>query len=114
MGEIVARTRARALRTRLSAPLTLALSARTASSLDYVTGYLLAEWMTAMGLFDQRVVDATSAELTEEELERWLIEVPSPRGMLTRLRPVIGYSDGTLADLPPWRASGSADTAWLG
>ena len=111
------------------------------SALDYVTGYLLtfgvlvalrrraaeggsyavdvslartSEWIESMGLLDQDALDAASEEVTSDELARWLVEVPTPRGLMTRMRPVIGYSDGWLADLPPWRTQSVKGTAWLG
>jgi hypothetical protein len=57
-------------------------------------------------------VDATPAELTDSELTRWLVELPSPIGRLTRMRPVIGFSDGSLQDLPEWRSPGDLGLVW--
>ena len=109
------------------------------SSLDYVTGYLLtfgvlvaltrraeqggsyavnvslartSEWISSMGLLDTPVVDAASPELASDELARWLIDVQIPHGRLTRLRPIIRFSDGALEELPVWRTPPATDASW--
>ena len=108
------------------------------SSLDYITGYLMTygvlvalkrrhteggsysvnvslgramEWMTGMGLLDMPVVDAMPAELPE--IANWLTDVPTPLGRLTRLRPIIQYSDDVLNTLPAWTVNAAPDAAWL-
>lgn len=110
------------------------------SALDYLAGYLMtfgvlealrrradeggsyaievslartSEWLTGMGLFDQSVVDAVPEELPQEELARLLVDVAAPRGRITRLRPVIRYSEAMLNELRPWTTPLVTDPAWL-
>jgi len=107
------------------------------SSLDYMTGFLMnfgvlvalkrrhleggsysvnvslarvCEWLLGMGMLDIDVADTGSEELAE--IERWLIEVPTPRGQLKRLRPIIGYSEPLLNELPVWNATTASGAVW--
>ena len=64
-----------------------------------------------MGLMDIETADSGSAEI--EELSRWIIDVDTPNGRLTRLRPVITYSEDKLNTLPVWKDAGSPDPVWL-
>lgn len=109
------------------------------SSLDYVTGYLLGfgvivalkrraeeggsycvnvslartrEWIVEMGTIDREQIRATPAELTPDELAHWLIDVPTPCGRITRLRPLIRFSDGAFQDLPIWHLADHAGATW--
>ena len=107
------------------------------SSLDYLAGYLMAygalvalkrrateggsyavnvslarcsEWLSGMGLMDIDYEDSALAEL--KEIGKWLIDVDTPNGRLTRLRPIIHYSEAQLNELPAWRARGAAGAVW--
>ncbi len=109
-----------------------------ASALDYLAGYLMvfgtlvalarrareggsysvnvslartAEWLMAMGLHDRAAISGVPDEFPDPELAAWTAEVPSPLGRLTRLRPVIAYSDGLLRELRPWREL-SSTASW--
>lgn len=111
------------------------------SSLDYIAGFLMtfgalvalrrraeeggsyavnvslaraSEWMTGMGQLDWSALGAIPDELSPDELARLLIEVPSPRGRLTRLRPVVRYSDALLNELPAWPMPVVTEPVWVG
>ena len=110
-----------------------------ASALDYLTGHLMAfgvivalerrariggsycvnvslartcEWLMAMGLVEDHLIGPAGADLKADELAHWLIDVPTPHGTLTRLRPLIRFSDGRLETLPTWKSLGSTEPAW--
>lgn len=109
------------------------------SSLDYLAGYLMtfgalvalhrraeqggsycvkislaraSEWLTGLGLMDPAVLDSTPEELGAHELARLLINVTTPRGRLTRLRPVIRFSEAMLNELPEWRIAAESGAVW--
>ena len=71
------------------------------------------EWMTSMGLIKPDPVDAARQELAADFLANCLIDVPTPYGRLTRLRPVIRYSEEVLNELPVWRSFGDGVTTWV-
>lgn len=107
------------------------------SSLDYIGGYLMTfgvlvalrrraveggsyavnvslgrceEWLTAMGLFDIATADTGVEELAE--IGNWLIEVPTPLGKLSRLRPIVQYSESIMNELPAWDSRGVPGAVW--
>jgi crotonobetainyl-CoA:carnitine CoA-transferase CaiB-like acyl-CoA transferase len=108
------------------------------SALDYITGYLMTfgvlvalkrrheeggsyavnvslarceEWLVSMGLHDIATADTGAAELAD--IENWLIEVQTPLGRLTRLRPIVQYSEERMNALIEWRDAGQSGAAWL-
>jgi hypothetical protein len=58
-------------------------------------------------------VEAATPDLGTDELDRWLVETPTPLGKLTRLRPLVRFSDGTLQDLPPWHTYLVSQPKWI-
>jgi len=109
------------------------------SALDYLAGYLMTfgtlvalkrraefggsysvnvslarvcEWLLSQGLIPADQVKATPKDLRGDELAPMLVTVPSPLGQLTRMRPVIRFSDGAYSDLPPWRAFHVPRAVW--
>ena len=110
------------------------------SALDYLSGYLMMfgtlvalqrradlggsyavnvslarvrEWLVDQGLIDQAAIDATPTDLSEQEVGKLLIDVPSPIGRLTRLCPLITFSDGTCSNLLPWTTNTASGPTWL-
>jgi len=109
------------------------------SALDYLAGYLMVigaltalvrraeqggsyevrvslarteEWLTGMGVLGEEALALPEA-LPEDDLKRLLIDVPTPAGRLTRMRPVIKFSETMLNELPEWRESPEIGPHWL-
>jgi crotonobetainyl-CoA:carnitine CoA-transferase CaiB-like acyl-CoA transferase len=107
------------------------------SALDYIAGYLMtfgvltalkrrhveggsysvnvslarcAEWLFAMGLHDEATADTGIEELAE--IDKWLIETPTPLGKLRRLRPIVRYSEELMNELIAWPDAGKPGAAW--
>jgi crotonobetainyl-CoA:carnitine CoA-transferase CaiB-like acyl-CoA transferase len=107
------------------------------SSLDYIGGYLMCfgvlvalkrrateggsyavnvslgrceEWLTSKGMFDIPTADAAEEELAE--IASWLVDVPTPLGRMTRLRPIVRYSEAAMNELPGWTGTGKPGAVW--
>jgi crotonobetainyl-CoA:carnitine CoA-transferase CaiB-like acyl-CoA transferase len=107
------------------------------SALDYIAGYLMtfgvltalkrrhveggsysvnvslarcAEWLFAMGLHDEATADTGIEELAE--IDKWLVETPTPLGKLKRLRPIVRYSEELMNELIAWPDAGKPGAAW--
>lgn len=108
------------------------------SALDYIAGYFMttgvlaalkrrhekggsfavnvslarcAQWLIEMGLHDEATVDAAHNELPD--IDKWLTEVDTPLGMLTRLRPIVRYSEDQMNQLIDWQTRTEDGLSWL-
>jgi crotonobetainyl-CoA:carnitine CoA-transferase CaiB-like acyl-CoA transferase len=107
------------------------------SALDYISGYLMtlgvlealkrrhqeggsysvqvslarcAEWLASLGLHDAATADSGVDEFPA--IKDWLVDMPTPLGTLTRLRPIVQYSDKRLNELIEWGASDADGMSW--
>jgi crotonobetainyl-CoA:carnitine CoA-transferase CaiB-like acyl-CoA transferase len=107
------------------------------SALDYIAGYLMtfgvlvalkrrhedggsyeinvslarcAQWLVELGLHDTATADSGADELAR--IKDWLVDVQTPLGKLTRLRPIVRYSEQRMNELIEWGDAGKIEAAW--